>query len=115
MAQKPETKFRAKVDKRLHEVPYSWFESIQQKAIHGTPDKLGCVNGYFVALELKATDEEDLTPLQALKMNRVVAAGGMGVKVTPSNLDWVIELLKELAARRQNANSDMETIPRPKL
>jgi hypothetical protein len=98
MPQKPETKFRAKFDKKLKLVPKSWFESIQQKAIQGTPDKLGCVNGYFVGLELKATPQGQPTKLQELKLSGIVAAGGVACVVHPGNADEVISLLIRLAA-----------------
>ena len=97
MPQKPETRFRMKVDKRLDELPNSWFESIQQKTIQGTPDKLGCVNGYFVALELKATATSYVSPLQLLKLDRIRAAGGYAALVHPDNLDEVMAKLFELA------------------
>lgn len=92
--QKPETKFRAKVDKELGTLKNAWFESIQQKAIQGTPDKIGCVNGHFFALELKATAKQQPSALQALKLKRIAEAGGMGIVVHPGNLDEVMKLLR---------------------
>lgn len=101
MSQKPETVFRAKVDVRLKSIPNSWFESIQQRAIHGTPDKIGCVNGWFVALEIKADENSPVTALQEHKLMKIADANGMGVVVRPSNLDNTIEMLMHLAKEKK--------------
>lgn len=93
MAQKPETKFRQKLRAELEEIPNSFWESIQQKAIQGTPDLLGCVNGRFVGLELKASLVSKLTPLQEHKLSLIRKAGGFGEMVCPENKD---DILREL-------------------
>ena len=97
MSQKPETVFRAKFSKRLALVPNSWWESIQQKTIVGSPDKMGCVNGFFVALEFKATAHSTVTKLQEHKLKLISAAGGLGVVVHPDNADNVFDMLMHLA------------------
>ncbi len=94
---KAETVFRTKVRERLKTIPNAWFESIQQKAISGTPDMLGCVNGFFVALELKATDRDQPTALQAVKLQRIVDANGMALVVHPGNVDHVFDLIRNLS------------------
>lgn len=96
MSQKPETIFRQKFRAKLDTIPDSWFESIQQKTIQGTPDLVGCVSGFFVALELKARDVDHASPLQKLKLHKIAQAGGMGIVVSPGNADTVIEMLKQL-------------------
>ena len=97
MSQKPETRFRAKVQRLLDLLPNSWFESIQQRTIQGTPDILGCVNGFFVALELKATPSSAITKLQELKIRRISDASGVAYVLHPDNLDSTINLLRHLA------------------
>ena len=94
--QKPETKFRNRFRKRLDAIPNSWFESIQQKSINGTPDILGCVNGYFVALELKATHKSPVTELQNYKLKKIYDAGGFRAIVHPENMEDVLENLIRL-------------------
>ena len=94
--QKPETLFRHKVDRLLKTIPNSWWESIQQRAIKGSPDKIGCVNGLFVALELK-TAKGKLSELQAHKMELIKVAGGIAVCLRPDNLDETIQYLIRLA------------------
>ncbi len=98
MAAKPETVFRAKARKRLDMIPNSFWESIQQKTINGTPDILGCVNGFFVALELKATPNDEPTALQKLKLQRIVDANGVAFVLHPGNLEVTLELLNNLAS-----------------
>lgn len=105
---KPETLFRRRVDERLKQIPNSWWESIQQKTIEGTPDKLGCVAGCFVALELKATARDEPTPLQRFKLKKIRLAGGIAAVVSPANLDEITLLLMELSMRR-NQNADPKT------
>lgn len=109
MAQKPETVFRRRVQARLDTVPNSWFESIQQKTIGGTPDIIGCVNGYFVALEIKATTSCNPTPLQFLKLQRIANAGGVGLVVNPGNLDKTMLLLLEISRRQNGVETNLET------
>ena len=94
--QKPETKFRNRFRKRLDAIQGSWFESIQQKSINGTPDILGCVNGYFVALELKASAKAPVTELQRYKLNKIYEAGGFRAVVSPENMEDVLENLTRL-------------------
>lgn len=101
MSQKPETVFRQKFQARLKQIDQAWFESIQQKAIAGTPDIIGCVNGYFVALELKATSKDKPTKLQELKLSRIAEANGMAVVVNPDNADHVIDMLIHLSRRKR--------------
>lgn len=96
MSQKEETKFRARIRPHLDDLPNSWWESIQQKAIRGTPDILGVVNGYFIALELK-TSLGKIDPLQAHKLSGIVSAGGYAYIVTPDNWESVFNKLQKLA------------------
>ncbi len=97
--QKPETKFRAKLRARLELVPNSFWESIQQKTIQGTPDIIGCVNGFFVALELKATPSASASALQLLKLKRICNAGGVGYLVHPENMENTLELINHLGGQ----------------
>lgn len=96
MAAKPETLFRQKFQRKLELIPDSWFESIQQKSIGGTPDKLGLVRGRFVGLEFKASADEKPTPMQLLKLSRIRAAGGIAEVVFPENADEIFRLLMEI-------------------
>lgn len=105
MSQKPETVFRAKFRKRLDAIANTWWESIQQKTICGTPDIIGCVGGMFLGLELKADDKSDVTPIQDLKLRNIAKAGGLGIVVRPSNADDVIDLILNIV-RKEHANNN---------
>lgn len=97
MARKPETVFRAKFQSRLKQLPKSWFESIQQKSIGGTPDNLGVIRGVFVALEYKATSADVPTPLQEHKLRMITNAEGIALVVCPENADATFNLLMAMA------------------
>ena len=97
MAKKPETIFIENVDKLLvHTFGKGiWLENIQQVSKSGTPDRLLCINGFFVALEVK-TDEGAPSKIQLLKLAKIKRAGGLAYIVTPSNWLLIIEELAEI-------------------
>lgn len=96
MSQKPETKFRAKVRPRLDAIENSWWESIQQKTINGTPDIIGCIKGRFIAIELKASEKSVVSPLQKHKLEEIVKAGGISHILHPGNCEEVLTSLESL-------------------
>ncbi|NJM54505.1 MAG: hypothetical protein HC841_00035 [Verrucomicrobiae bacterium] len=94
MSQKPETAFRAKAYRWIDlNLPGCWYESIQQVAIRGTPDTFMCLRGRFVALEWKADESSPATEMQKLKLERINAAGGIGLIVHPQNWEQVQKIL----------------------
>lgn len=97
MGKQGETKFKEKIWPQLKEMENSFFEKIQQVGIRGTPDFLGCVNGYFVALELKRDEDTEPEPLQEYKLKKIMAAGGVALKVDPQNWPRIFEILTQLA------------------
>ena len=96
MKQNPERKFRNKIRPLLDILPNSWWESIQQKSIKGTPDLLGCINGIFVGMELKASTGK-VSALQQYKIDKIKAAGGVGIVVSPENFKEIYMGLEKLA------------------
>ena len=93
---KPETKFRlSKVDPFLKTLKNSWFTTVQQVSITGTPDKLGCCAGRFVALELKSAGGK-LGKLQEYNLHKVMGAGGVALVAHPGNWEDVKMLLTKL-------------------
>lgn len=66
-------------------------------AISGTPDLLLCVNGTFVALELKKDAKSKPTELQKHNLNRIIQAGGLAFVVYPENWQDVFNTLKLLS------------------
>lgn len=94
---KPETAFRInKVDKFLKKLPGTWSVSVQQQSIRGTPDKLLCIRGKFVALELKSAGGK-LTKLQEYTLLKIEDSGGIAILVSPTNWAAVKEQLLQLA------------------
>jgi hypothetical protein len=84
------------VDKFLEKLPNTEHFSIQQVAILGDADKILCVHGWFVWLELK--DEAGLpTALQTYKASKVRAAGGIAICAKPSNWEAVQRFLEKLS------------------
>ena len=68
-------------------------------AIRGIPDLLGCVNGFFIAIELKrstAKKDKSRESLQEYVCSKIVDAGGISYeRVTELNLTEVYEDIKE--------------------
>lgn len=93
---KPETRFKLKVVKQLEKVDTLWLVKVQQVTICGTPDILMCVNGRFVAWELKVGSNK-ATNLQQYTLNAITKAGGIARVVTPENLDECLEEIKCLS------------------
>ena len=95
MSKKPETLFAQKVDKDLSTLKNAWFENIKQVGIRCTPDRIGCVNKWFVGIELKVNQNKP-TPLQNLKLNKIRQAGGKAYTATPLSWKSIFRELKEL-------------------
>lgn len=72
---------------------------------NGTPDILACINGYFLAIEVKAPEGKP-TELQLAKIAEIRKAGGFAYVVYPSGwfkLQAVIDgLLKEKFTREED-------------
>lgn len=97
MAKKPETIFGETVDKDLKKVfgKDCFCENIQQVGKIGTPDRLICIRGVFVALELKI-DSGIVAPIQLVKLMEIIRAGGKGFVVYPHTWPIILEKLKEV-------------------
>ena len=100
MSKQDEAVFAEKIDKILRKTfgKKIWVENIQQVGKIGTPDRLICLNGTFVALEFK-TDQGVIAKLQLLKLLEIKQAGGEGFIVTPLTWSIVFEKLKAIYAR----------------
>lgn len=93
---KAETKFRKSVRKDLNTLPSTAIFPIQQASIKGDPDYILCIQGQFVALELKDVGERP-SPLQQHKLDNVLNAGGSAFVADKSNWPDIFALLKNLA------------------
>ncbi len=93
-----ETAFKKKVLLRLKQVKKCWYLKTQEVARSGTPDILLCVNGFFVAIELK-TSEGVLSELQKYNLEKIKASGGQSFVISPLNIDEHISFLKDIAEK----------------
>lgn len=97
MAKKPETLFKERVLKFLDTVPKCWVLKTQELSRRGVPDILMCLEGTFVALELK-TDGGKTDVLQHYELNQIRKAGGISATVSPKTFKSVflqLGLIKE--------------------
>lgn len=97
MPKNPETRLKEKVLKDLNLLDKTYARKIQQVAINGTPDILACVNGFFVAIELKKNAKEKPAAIQEYDLRKIKEAGGVSLVVHPLNWPGVLAELKKLA------------------
>lgn len=95
---KPETKWRTTVvDPFLKKLENTYVMSIQQASLVGDADKILCVNGLFVAIELKFGKNKE-SALQKYKRQRInEVAGGIAVVAHPSNWGSIKAFLTALS------------------
>ena len=82
-----ESLFADKVDRDL-EAMGAWYFNVTLVALRGIPDRVGCINGHFFALELK-TKSGVASKLQRYILGKIREAGGFAEKVDPSNWDEI--------------------------
>lgn len=86
---KPETLFRKKVVRWLKDnLKHCKILSLQQISLRGDPDLILCVNGLFVALEIKALGGK-ATTLQLHTLGAIREAGGAAFVVDPQGWDSI--------------------------
>jgi ABC-type branched-subunit amino acid transport system substrate-binding protein len=100
MAQKPETQFKERIRPLLDGLPRAWWVKTQMLALRGIPDFIGVVNGHFIALELKTDDAEPGNALQRWVLDKIRAAGGIALVVTPLSWPGTYAILKKVAAAK---------------
>jgi hypothetical protein len=84
-----EKDFKVKVQKWLKSLPNVWSVKIQQRSISGTPDILACINGRFVAFELKKDHKSKITRLQEHNIKLIRDANGYAVVLHPENFEEI--------------------------
>lgn len=72
----------------------------------GIPDLLACVNGYFIAIEVKAT-AGIASKLQLRHIDKIRNAGGFAFVVYPSGFDKLKEFIEGL---KQDCFPDITTL-----
>lgn len=72
----------------------------------GTPDILACVNGYFLAIEVKA-QRGKVSPLQMTKIRDIRTAGGFAYVVYPSGWNKLKDVIDGLLIDKFNREEDV--------
>ena len=96
MSKQDETRFKEKVALKLKTLKNTWFVKIQQLSVSGTPDFLVCLNGVFIALELK-TDIGKISKLQEFNLNKIAKCGGVSIVLMPQNYDETMAFLDNVS------------------
>ena len=97
MAATPEKKVKQSVEGVLKkEDVYYFFPATHGFGRSGVPDVVGCLNGYFFAVECKAGTNKP-TQLQQRELAAIGAAGGRALVINENNLDELADLLRHLA------------------
>lgn len=109
----PETRLRKKMEKALKaEWPKGYFRKIHgnQYQNAGIPDLLCCVEGLFIALEVK-TARGETTPIQEFELKMIRNASGYVavVRTVQEAIDAVREAISETLSKLQKIK---HTIPR---
>lgn len=106
LAKKPETKFKEKIAPLLRRLPNSYFVKIQQVAINGTLDYHLCINGHFVALELKESEGAKISATQAYNIQKIVDAKGIALVTYPDNWPDIYKKLLQLAGAEHDGTNE---------
>lgn len=100
--QGPETRLRKRIVKALMEkYPSGLYLKIHGNRFQniGVPDLLCCIEGYFVALEIK-TERGKVSPAQSLMLDRIKEAKGISAVIRSS--DEALEVVKLVMQRVTN-------------
>ena len=97
-----ESVYQAKLLKKLKAIPRSYFFVKEAKNIRGIADIIGCVNGTFVALEVKKSLEESkkYSPRNALQdkfLADINKVHGLAYKIYPENEKEILDDLYRIA------------------
>jgi len=68
-----------------------------------------CVNGIFVALELKRDSKSKASRLQEHTLEMINKSGGLGIVVRPDNFEKVITVIKTLSEGGKYDRNDLGT------
>lgn len=96
-----ESTYQRRLMTKLKQIPNSKFFVKEAKSIRGLPDIIGCVNGKFVALEVKVSGKElgqrnGRHILQRHTLQSFEAVGGFCSFIYPDNEEDILDLLRKL-------------------
>lgn len=96
MASTPEKRVKEKIVKVLKEEGvYYFFPATHGFGRSGVPDIICCVNGYFLAIEVKAGTNKP-TALQVREIEAIRRCNGVAVVANDENWDMVRGLVRTL-------------------
>jgi len=99
MASTPEKRVKEKIVKVLKEEGvYYFFPATHGFGRSGVPDIVCCVNGYFLAIEVKAGTNKP-TALQVREIEAIRRCNGVAVVANDQNWDTVRELVHKMKER----------------
>lgn len=92
----PEKRFENKI-KAYIKNKGGWFVKFfaNRNTKKGIPDILACINGYFIAIEVK-DDHGSPTELQMYNCNKIREAGGLAYVVYPSGFEALKSIIDDL-------------------
>lgn len=73
----PEKQVENQIKNYLDDIGAYWFKTLGGSVPAGTPDVIACVNGTFVAIEVKKPTGGKITALQKSKIKKINQAGGL--------------------------------------
>jgi Holliday junction resolvase len=92
MALTPEAKVKKRVKEELDKMGVYHFSPMQNgMGRAGIPDIIGCLDGYFIAIECKA-GKGKTTALQERELTRIQNAGGYALVVNETNINQLQEI-----------------------
>ena len=95
----PEAKVKKKVVAHLKDLgAYYFYPVTGGYGRSGVPDIIACMNGKFIGIECKAGKNKP-TPLQEKNLNEIIAAGGVALVVSETNMDLAFSMLNDLRGK----------------
>ncbi|OYQ68294.1 VRR-NUC domain-containing protein [Aerococcus sp. 1KP-2016] len=73
----PEKRVETQIKRYLDNLGAYWIKTLGGSVPAGTPDILACVNGYFVAIEVKKPSGGVVSELQKFQIKKIQNAGGV--------------------------------------
>lgn len=80
----------------------------------GVPDRIMCIHGLFIGIEIKKNDEEKASPLQQYNIKQIILSGGVAFVLRPSTFKKFKEITlefieqKDITKYKENINRYME-------
>lgn len=91
-----EGRFQARVKKWLEEQDvYDVKQNASALSKTGVPDRLDCIHGLFIGIEIKKNDKEEASPLQQHNIKQIKDNGGVAFVLRPSTFKKFKEITLE--------------------